>query len=44
MLCSDRVLVLVCGPGGRDYLQGAQIWLSPFLRVTDPDLPEEVKD
>lgn len=44
MLCSDRVMVLVCGHGRRHYLQGTQTWLFPFLRVTNPDLLKEVKD
>lgn len=34
MLCSDRVLLLAYGHGKR-------IWLFPFLRVTNPDLPRE---
>lgn len=30
--------------GRRHYLQRSQICLFPFLRVTNPDLPKEVKD
>lgn len=32
------------GHGRRRSLQGSQIWLFPFPRVTNPDLLKEVKD